>query len=51
MVAKFKPEQKKRWQELRKQLDDFDDLHPGVLPVGSAENAPHTPQNRTSSVA
>jgi len=31
----LKGDQKKRWQELRKQLDAFAGLHPGRLPMGS----------------
>ena len=36
VLGKFKPAEKKQWQELKKQLDEFADLHPGTLPVGSA---------------
>jgi hypothetical protein len=34
--AKLKGEAKKRWQELKKQLDEFAGLNPGPLPIGSA---------------
>ena len=34
--GKLKGDAKKRWQELKKQLDEFANLHPGELPVGSA---------------
>jgi hypothetical protein len=36
VAGKLKGDTKKRWQELKKQLDEFADLHPGQLPVGSA---------------
>jgi len=36
VAGKLKGDAKKRWQELRKQLDEFASLHPGELPVGSA---------------
>jgi hypothetical protein len=36
VAARLKGEARKRWQELKKQLDEFADSHPGPLPVGSA---------------
>jgi hypothetical protein len=36
VVGKLKGDAKKRWQELKTQLDEFSDLHPGPLLVGSA---------------
>jgi hypothetical protein len=36
VAGRLKGDAKKRWQELKKQLDEFADLHPGQLPVGSA---------------
>ncbi len=36
VVSKLKGEAKARWQELKRQLDEFSDLHPGPLPIGSA---------------
>jgi hypothetical protein len=35
VAGKLKGEAKKRWQELKQQLDEFADLHPGPLPMGS----------------
>jgi hypothetical protein len=34
VVAKLKGEEKRRWQELKAQLDEFAPLHPGPVPVG-----------------
>ena len=36
IVAKFKPDEKRRWQELKQQLDEFAGLHPGPLPMASS---------------
>ena len=36
IVGKLKGEKKERWQELKKQRDEFAQLHPGELPIGSA---------------
>jgi len=36
VAGKLKGDAKKHWQELKKQLDEFADLYPGKLPVGSA---------------
>jgi hypothetical protein len=36
VAGKLKGDAKQRWQELKKQLNEFADLHPGELPVGSA---------------
>jgi hypothetical protein len=36
VAAKLKGAQKQRWQELKRQLDEFSDQYPGQLPVGSA---------------
>jgi hypothetical protein len=36
VAGKLKSDSKKRWQELKQQLDEFAGLHPGELPVGSA---------------
>jgi len=36
VAGKLKGEEKKRWQELQRQLEEFADLYPGALPTGSA---------------
>jgi hypothetical protein len=36
VAAKLKGDAKKRWEELKKQLDEFADQHPGPLAIGSA---------------
>jgi hypothetical protein len=36
VAGKLKGDARQRWQELKKQLNEFADLHPGELPVGSA---------------
>src|SRR5207237_6370924 len=36
VVAKLKPEQKERWNELKTELDQFKHLQPGKLPLASA---------------
>jgi len=36
VLAKLKGEEKRRWQELKAELDTFAHLHPGKLPLGSA---------------
>ena len=35
VLAKFKPDEKKRWEALKAQLDEYADLHPGDFPIGS----------------
>jgi hypothetical protein len=35
VAGKLKGEQKKRWQELKSQLETFAELHPGKLPIGT----------------
>ena len=35
VLGKFKPDEKKRWEALKSQLDEYADLHPGELPLGS----------------
>jgi len=36
VAGRFKLAEKKQWQDLQKQLDEYAALHPGPLPVGSA---------------
>jgi hypothetical protein len=36
VVAKLKGDQKKRWEELNKELKKFEELHPGELPIAHA---------------
>jgi len=36
VVAALKPEQKKKWEALKVELDEFKNLHPGVIPMASA---------------
>ncbi|MEY2410800.1 MAG: hypothetical protein QOF48_3470 [Verrucomicrobiota bacterium] len=45
VVGKFKPDEKKRWLELKKQLDEFADLNPGRPPTasGMADLGPEAP--------
>jgi hypothetical protein len=46
-MSKLKDDEKKRWQDLKAELDRFGHLHPGQLPLGSAmtdigDSAPKT---------
>ena len=36
VIGKLKGDVKARWQELKKQMEEFADLHPGSLAIGSA---------------